>query len=131
MHLCTMYRKRFGRQKGKNTFIFHQNDLMDQCRNDRIPHLTMALVKCRVILIYDRVWNRKNWFEIIVFLPIEWEISRAGKFKFRSNFQASKVFWIFVFAWNSRSWSSAFEIQKGHNSKIIFPIPYPIIYIPG
>ena len=36
-------------------------------------------VKTRVI--YDRVRNRKNYFEIPAFLPIERGISRAGKFK--------------------------------------------------
>ena len=129
MHLCTMYRKRFGRQKGKNTFIFHQNDLMDQCSIDRIPHLTMALVKCRVIfkgmeqeklfLIYN---HPANWMKNIKSRKIQIKVETSKQVRF---------FWIFVFTWNSHSWSSAFEIQKGRNSKIIFPIPYPIIYIPG
>ena len=43
-------------------------------------------------VIYDWVWNRKNYFEIPAFLPIEQGISRAGKFKeilptLRSNYQ--------------------------------------------
>ena len=43
-------------------------------------------------VIYDWVWNRKNYFEIPAFLPIEQGISRAGKFKeilptLRSNYE--------------------------------------------
>ena len=64
--LCT--EKRFGRQKGKNTFIFHQNDLMDQCSIDRIPHLTMALVKCRVIF---KGMEQEKLF-LIYHLPANW-----------------------------------------------------------
>ena len=36
-------------------------------------------------IIYDRVRNRKNNFEIPAFLPIEQGIPRAEKFKIQSN----------------------------------------------
>ena len=42
--------------------------------------------------IYDRVWNRKNYFEIPVFLPIERGISREGKFKVMLHFTATEMF---------------------------------------
>ena len=41
------------------------------------------------------------------------------------------LFVVFVFIWIFSSWSSSFEIQKGGNFKIIFPVLYPIIYNPG
>ena len=37
-------------------------------------------------VIYDRVRNRKNYFEIPAFLPIERGISRVGKFKVMLHF---------------------------------------------
>ena len=39
--------------------------------------------------------------------------------------------YVFIWFWISRSWSSSFVIQKGGNFKIIFLVPYPIIYNPG
>ena len=88
----------------------------------------IELILARVI--YDRVWHRKNYFEIHAFLPIERRISRAGKFKIQSNVTLRCNWDVFVFIWISRSWSSSFEIQKRGNFKIIFPVPYPIIYNP-
>ena len=80
-----------------------------------IINLSYAIGKIRVV--YDRVWKRKNYFEILAFLQIEWGKSRAGKFK--------TSFWICC------SWFSSFNLKKGGNYKIIFPFPYPIIYNPG
>ena len=42
-------------------------------------------------VIYDRVWNRKNYFEIPAFLPIERGISREGKFKVMLHFAATEM----------------------------------------
>ena len=48
-------------------------------------------------VIYDRVRNRKNYFEIPSFLPIERGISRAGKFKVMLHFAATEMC-LFVFS---------------------------------
>ena len=45
--------------------------------NDNKSHVLHVFTR----VIYDRVRNRKNYFEIPAFLPIERGISRAGKFK--------------------------------------------------
>ena len=81
-------------------------------------------------VVYDRVRNRKNYFEIPAFLQIERGKSRAGKFK-TSNENNNKNVFVFIWFWISRSWNSSFIIQKGSNFKIIFLVPYPIIYNPG
>ena len=44
-----------------------------------------------VRVIYDRVQNRKKYFEIPAFLPIEQGISRAGKFKVMLHFAATEM----------------------------------------
>ena len=51
--------------------------------------------------------------------------------KIQSNVTLRSNWDVFVFIWISRSWSSSFEIQKDGNFKIIFLVPYPIIYNPG
>ena len=79
-------------------------------------------------VVYDRVQKRKNYFEIPAFLQIERGKSRAGKFKTSNE---NKNVFVFIWFWISRSWSSSFVIQKGGNFKIIFLVPYPIIYNPG
>ena len=87
----------------------------------------MYIVYTRVI--YDRVRNRKNYFEIPAFLQIERGISRAGNSKSNEN----KNVFVYVFIWCfefSHSWFSSFNLKKGGNFKIIFPFPYPIIYNP-
>ena len=76
-------------------------------------------------VIYDRVRKSKNYFEVPAFLPIELGISRAGKFKVILHWD------VFVFIWISRSWSSSFKIQNCSTFKIIFAVPYPIIYNPA
>ena len=44
----------------------------------------------------------------------------------------TKMFIVFIWCFEfSRSWFSSFNLQKGGNFKIIFPLPYPIIYSPG
>ena len=48
--------------------------------------------------IYDRVQNRKNYFEIPAFLPIERGISRVGKFKVMLHFTETEIcLFVFVF----------------------------------
>ena len=47
-------------------------------------------------VVYDRVWKRKNYFEIPAYLQIERGKSRAGKFKI-SNENKNKNKNIFVF----------------------------------
>ena len=69
-------------------------------------------------VVYDKVRNRKNYFEIPVYLLIEWGISKAGKFKVLLHFPAPEFACIFVFIW-----ISGLKNQKGGTSKIIFPIP--------
>ena len=76
-------------------------------------------------VVYDKVRNRKNYFEIPVYLLIEWGISMAGKFKVLLHFPAPEFACIFVFIWISGLF---FKNQKGGTSKIIFPIPS---YNPG
>ena len=50
-------------------------------------------------VIYDRVQNRKNYFEIPAFLPIERGISRAGKFKVMLHFAATEMcLFVFLFS---------------------------------
>ena len=50
-------------------------------------------------IIYDRVQNRKNHFEISAFLPIEGGISRAGKFKVILHFAATEMcLFVFLFS---------------------------------
>ena len=71
-------------------------------------------------VVYDKVRNRKNYFEIPVYLLIEWGISKAGKFKVLLHFPAPEFACIFVFIWISGLF---FKNQKGGTSKIIFPIP--------
>ena len=44
-----------------------------------------------VRVIYDRVQNRKKYFEIPAFLPIEQGISRAGKFKVMLHFAETEM----------------------------------------
>ena len=46
----------------------------------------------------------------------------------RSKWDVFVCVCVFVFIRISHSWSCSFEIQKGGNFKIIFPVPYPIIY---
>ena len=81
---------------------------------------------CRVI--YDRVQNKKNNFEITAFLNYERGTSRAGNSKSNENKNVFVFIWCFEF---SRSWFSSFNLKKGGNFKIIFPFPYPIIYNPA
>ena len=85
----------------------------------QIP-LSISIVYTRVI--YDRVRNRKNYFEIATFLNFERGTSRVG------NSNENKNTNNFEF---SCSWYSSFNWRKGGNFKIIFPLPYPIIYNPG
>ena len=85
----------------------------------------LLLVPPRVI--YDRVRNKKNNFEITAFLNYEWGTSRAVNSKSNENKNVFVFIWCFEF---SRSWFSSFNLQKGGNFKIIFPLPYPIIYNP-
>ena len=52
-----------------------------------------------VRVIYDRVQNRKKYFEIPAFLPIEQGISRAGKFKVMLHFAATEMcLFVFLFS---------------------------------
>ena len=70
--------------------------IWDQVNYNWIDQLfANKLVNIRVI--YDRVWNRKNYFEIPAFLPIERGISRAGKFKVMLHFEAADEMCLFVF----------------------------------
>ena len=79
-------------------------------------------------MIYDRVWNRKNYFEIAAFLNFERGPSRAGNSNENKNINKHISVWhYFEF---SCSWYSSFNWQKGGNFKIIFPVPYSIIYNP-
>ena len=70
-------------------------------------YFSFALGHIQTRVIYYRVWNRKNYFEIPAFLPIERGISRAGKFKIQSNVTLRSnwdVFvCVFVFIWISHS----------------------------
>ena len=92
----------------------------------KIVHIIDNVRMVQVRVVYDRVRKRKNYFEIPTFLQIEWGKSRAGKFKTSNE---NKNFFVFLFwFWISCSWSSSFIIQKGCNFKIIFLVPYPIIY---
>ena len=91
-------------------------------------------------VIYNRVRNRKKYFEIAAFLNFEWGTLRAGNSNENKNTtQTNKhisvatklcceVKYYFEF---SCSWYSSFNWQKGGNFKIIFPVPYSIIYNPG
>ena len=81
-------------------------------------------------VVYHRVQKRKIYFEIPAFLQTEGGKSRAGKFK-TSNENKNVFVFVFIWFWISRSWSSSFIIQKGGNFKIIFLVPYPIIYNPA
>ena len=49
------------------------------------------IIKVGTRVIYDRVRNRKNYFEIPAFLPIERGRSRAGKFKVMLHFPATEM----------------------------------------
>ena len=50
-------------------------------------------------VIYDRVRNRKNYFEFPAFLPIERGISRVGKFKVMLHFAATEMcLFVFLFS---------------------------------
>ena len=46
-------------------------------------------------VVYDRVWKRKNYFEIPAFLQIERGNSREGKFK-TSNENINKNIFVFI-----------------------------------
>ena len=82
-------------------------------------------------VIYDRVRNRKNNFEIPAFLPFERGISRAGKFKVMLHFAPTEMCWfLFSFEFPALDVPRS-KFKKGGNFKIIFPVPYPIIYYPG
>ena len=79
---------------------------------------------------YDRVWNRKKYFEIETFLLIEEGLSRAGKFKAHLYFPVTEICLCFnlnfllllkIPVWNSKR-------QVSSNFNIISPIRYPIIY---
>ena len=60
-------------------------------------HKNEDMVITRVI--YDRVRNRKKYFEILAFLPIERGISRAGKFKVMLHFAATEMcLFVFLFS---------------------------------
>ena len=63
-----------------------------------------------------RVWNWKNHFENPNILPIEWGISRVGKFRVILYFLATEIC-LFVI-----------QNKKDSNFKMIFPILYPFIY---
>ena len=79
-------------------------------------------------VIYDRVRKKKNNFEITAYLNYERGTSRAANSKSNEIKNAFVFIWCFEF---SRSWFSSFNLQKGGNFQIIFPVPYPIIYNPG
>ena len=51
--------------------------------------INIPIVMPRVI--YDRVRNRKNYFEIPAFLPIEQGISKREKFIIADNFQKNSL----------------------------------------
>ena len=74
-------------------------------------------------VLYDRVWNKKNYYLIPAFVPLS---SLNMKYQERENSKVMLQFpnnWdVIDFIWISHSWSSLFEIQKGRNFKMIFPI---------
>ena len=55
------------------------------------------IIKVGTRVIYDRVRNRKNYFEIPAFLPIERGIARAEKFKVMLHLAANDIC-LFVFS---------------------------------
>ena len=77
---------------------------------DEVKFHAEAAVKPRVI--YDRVRNRKNYFEITTFLNYEQGSSWAGNSKSNENKNVFVFIWCFEF---SRSWFSSFNLQKGGN----------------
>ena len=84
-------------------------------------------------VIYDRVRNRKNNFEIAVFLNLEWGTSRAGNSNEKKNTSqllAAKCHITLNFPALDIPRSNGRK-QKGGNFKITFPVPYPIIYNPA
>ena len=83
-----------------------------------------ANVKNRVI--YDRVRNKKNNFEITAFLNYERGTSRAGNSKSNENINKK-----FLFSFDVLNFPALdFPRSICRNFKIIFPLPYPIIYNP-
>ena len=51
------------------------------------------------MVIYDRVWNRKNYFEICAFLNFKWRTWRAGKFKWKQK-QTTRILGSVTILWN-------------------------------
>ena len=84
-------------------------------------------------VIFDRVWNRKNYFEIPTFLQFEQGITRAEKIKVLLHFPKTEIcLSVFVFSFEFPDLVVPHsKLKKGGNYKIIFSTPYPSIYYPG
>ena len=67
-------------------------------------------------VIYDRVRNRKNYFEFPAFLPIEQGISRAGKLKVMLHFAATEMY-LFSFEFEF----PALEVPRSKFKKAAIP----------
>ena len=70
---------------------------------------------------------------VVFWLKYTCKHSRKAKWSLITFFCWSKCLLIFVSHYFefSCSWLSSFKQQKGGNFKIIFPVPYPIIYNTG
>ena len=66
-------------------------------------------------VIYDKVQNLQNNFEIHAFLLIEQWIIKSGKTQSNATIHSSRDVFICIFILIFRSWNSLFEIQKGCN----------------
>ena len=77
-------------------------------------------------VLYDRVWNKKNYYFIPAFVPLS---SLNMKYQERENSKVMLQFpnnWdVIDFIWISHSWSSLLEIWKGSNFKIFFSYSIP------
>ena len=70
-------------------------------------------------VIYDRVRNGKNYFEIPAFLPIERGISRMGKFKLMLHFAATEMcLFLFLFSFEF----PALEVPRSKFKKVAISI---------
>ena len=80
-------------------------------------------------IIYDRLWNRKNYFKVLALLPNERRKSRIGKIKAMLDLAATEKCFVCISFEFSTLEISHLKLKKcGSNFKIFFP--YPIIYRP-
>ena len=79
-------------------------------------------LKVETWVLYDRIWNRKHYFEITAFLTIEWWKWSAEKFQVTLDLVATEMcLFVFCFHLNfPNSWSSFFEIQNSVISNHFF-----------